>query len=225
LRSCQQWRRRIHRYSDGGGVELTIELGWTDAAHKVGSRGISSQVILLSDHLNVSKFGLTWEDRDIQSGCAKMLDVGPDGKTLPSDANIQRINKCRSRGAIANATRTHHAVILPFATGARKCTETGLTNGLYRICAALLQQSPDTLRMEYEENTEHDGKLSASRVRFDITLLRGRGPLSGLTENCTAKTIAAFTFNPSEPSKLMPFDHATIERCTVVSHGSSERKP
>jgi hypothetical protein len=203
--------------SDGAAVPLSVQLAWTDATHKDGSSSaIWARVILFLDHITVSKFGLTPESSDMERGCDKTaLDVGPDGKVLPSDTNIQRFMKCRDRSTPLNVTATRHAVMLPFVPGPSKCTETGLANGSYRICAALLQQSPNTLRMEYEEDSNHDGRLSASRARFDVTLLRGVGALSNRILNCTAKTLAAFTFNPREPSKLAPFDHATVERRTV----------
>jgi hypothetical protein len=203
--------------SDRAAVALNVQIDWTDVTHKVGSPyRIWASVILFPDHITVSKFGLTPESSDFERGCdKKSLEVGPDGKALPSDANIQRFMNCRDRATPLNVTATRHAVMLPLVPGPSKCTETGLANGSYRICAALLQQSSNTVRLEYEEDTNHDGKLSASRVRFDITLLRRPGAPLGRILDCTAKTIAAFTFNPREPSKLAPFDHATIERCTA----------
>lgn len=204
--------------SDSAGVQLNVNITW--GAHidpydtNNSPQWISASIILFPDHITVSKYGQTPEANDIQTGCK--LDVGPDGKTLLSDSNFKKMILCSARGAGANITATQHAVMLPLTVGPRKCTETGLANGSYRVCAALLQQSQSTLRMEYEEDQDRDGKITAARARFDIVLLRNPGTPLRRIEGCTVQTLAAFTFNPREPSKLTPSDHVTNDRCSVT---------
>jgi hypothetical protein len=204
--------------SDSAGVQLNVDITWGTHIDPYDTNNspqwISASIILFPDHITVSKYGQTPEAEDINRGCK--LDMGPNGKTLLSASNAQKIIHCTTRGVGANITATQHAVMLPIAAGPRKCTETGLANGTYRICAALLQQSQNTLRMEYEEDLDRDGKVTASRARFDIVLLRNPGTPLRRIEGCTVKALAAFTFNPREPSKLAPSDQVTNDRCSVT---------
>jgi hypothetical protein len=201
--------------SDRSGVELVVQLGWTDAVHKDGNF-IWADLILFPDHLVISKHGLTPEGDDISRGCANAMPRGPDGKILVSPETIAQLMNCDSRSTGAHVTATRHAVMLPIAAGPSKCTEAKLTNLSYRICAALLQQSPNALRLEYEEDNNYSGDFTASRTRFDIMLLRDPAG-SGRIEGCNVKTVAAFTFNPNQPTKLVALDRIKGERCDV--HG------
>jgi hypothetical protein len=205
--------------AESSGVELHIQLGWTSAAVTGGDpNGIYADIILQPGQIIVSRHGQTPEAHDAARGCAGIRPrVGPDGKLLLSDSDAEKFINCERRAITANTTLTHHAVILPIVAAPRKCTETRLSNGSYRICAALVEQEADRLRMEYEEDTDYAGKLYAYRARFDITLLRH--PLDRLRRiwRCNAKIVEAFTFNPKQPSKLTPFDRITSERCWILA--------
>jgi hypothetical protein len=204
--------------SDTSGVQLNVQIAWGNQIDPYdvnnSPQWISASVILFPDHITVSKNDQTPEANDINRGCR--LDAGPDGKTLLSDSNMQKMVHCMHRAAGANITATQHAVMLAIVGAPRKCTETRLVNGSYRVCAALLRQSQNTLQMEYEEDQDRDGKITAERARFDIVLMRNPNTPLGRIESCTVKTLAAFTFNPKEPSKLTPSVHVTNERCKVT---------
>jgi hypothetical protein len=201
--------------ADRSGIKLVVEFNWENAANNGHhGNGISAQIILFTDHIIVSKYGMAPESDNEENGCGKRLVRGPNGKVLPSVENMQQVLNCQDHAARLNESSTHHSVFLPSGAGQRRCTETRLSDGSYRVCAALLSASQDILRMEYEEDINHDGQLSALRARFDITLLRDPGERSGRILGCTAKIVAAYTFNPNQPTKLTAYDHTTVERCT-----------
>jgi hypothetical protein len=54
-------------------------------------------------------------------------------------------------------------------------------------------------QIEYETDEKHDGQMSAVRTRFELNVL-------GYFQGCSAKIVAAFSFNPRDPGKLTPFD-------------------
>jgi hypothetical protein len=203
-------RSQILSPADSSGIELLVKLAWTSAAVRGGDPDvISADIVLLPNRIIVSRYDQTPEAQDIQAGCGFDRTV----QISPSDA--QKFMECRRRAGAANTTLTHHAVMLPIEGGPRKCTETHLSSGSYRICAALVEKAADRLRMEYEEDTDHTGNLYAHRARFDITLLRDPRDRLDRILGCNVKTVAAFTFNPKRSNNLVPFDRATIERCGV----------
>jgi hypothetical protein len=120
-----------------------------------------------------------------------------------------------TRGMIANARLPVHAVIFPLTAAPRKCSETKLVNGLYQICATLLQVSPARLSLEYEEDTNYDGTFNGHRARFDITVQRDSSIPLGRILGCTVNIVAAYSFNPKEPSKLVPLDKPKQQQCTA----------
>jgi hypothetical protein len=194
-------------------VELRLVLGWSDDTNKRGDGpGLVPQIILLPDHITVARNGPPLEARNSARECTKR--AGPDGKLTASGAQV--FMDCRRREAQGFLSTPIHAVMLPVEAGPSKCNETKLSAGSYRICASLLQQTPDLLRMEYEEDTDYGGKLYAYRARFDLALHRlGPDPLGDIT-GCTVKILAAFSFNPRQPTKLSPFDQVKSELCYVV---------
>jgi hypothetical protein len=212
-------RSQILGPSDSRGVFLHIQLDWATAIDNGGGpNGIVADIVLKPDQILVTRSGLTPEGANINRGCGDRLrpSVGSDGKPVISPADAEMLVHCWARAAGANATLTHHAVILPLVGGPRKCTETKLTNGLFQICAELLQQSTDHLRMEYEEDKNYAGTFYGNRGRFDVTLQRD--PRFHWVVSCSVKLVAAYSFNPKDPSRLIPFSKAGNELCTVGNY-------
>lgn len=202
--------------SGSGGKSLQVVLAWADAINSDGRlNGINADIIIRPDHIIVSRAGVKPEGNAIENECLKRLSIGGQLSITPS--NAQAIKDCRMHAMAAGATSTAHAVIFPLMPAPRKCTEAKLVNGLYRICATLLQISADKLSLEYEEDSNHNGTFYGHRARFEVTLQRDFTIPLGRILGCKVNIVAAYSFNPKEPSKLIPLDNPKQEQCTASS--------
>ena len=199
--------------TDKNGAVLNVLLDWLA---KGRSYGVWPKIIVRPDSLIVTTNSVGPQAGDVETGCADRLRANHVPGSRPSVEEMQQILNCNSRSAVVNAVSPHRSIFLPLGTGPRKCTETDLTHGSYRICAAILQQSADSFQMEYEEDSRINGTLVALRVRFAVNLQRDPASslLAGRIVGCTVKTLAAFTFNPQQPSKMTPFESARLEHCS-----------
>ena len=214
--------------SDAGGVGLSVSFGWNSAGGNSGSlNGVQAQIILEKDHIVVSKYGQTAEGDDVGAECRKHLARGSDGKVVMSGENLRRMQICDLRETRANANPVSHALFLPIVAGSRNCKDWQLSTGQFHLCATILQQSPNMLRMEYEEASNYDRDFRVSRVRFEIGLQRSDKIRLGHIWGCTLKVLDAFSFNPHEPGKLMPYQNVGHERCELdtTNQVTGERPP
>ena len=205
--------------ADASGLRLLLSLDWSSALNTAGgSNGVQAQIILQKDRIIVSKYGQTPEGDNVERACNRQLARDPTGKVLLSQENLRKMQSCDLQVTQENATLTNHAVFLPVVAGSWQCSnKVRLSTGPFRICAALLQQSPDQLSMEYEEDSNYDRDFRVSRVRFDIVLQRSHNVPLGQIWGCALKVSAAFSFNPQKPGKLFPYQNVGHERCEINS--------
>jgi hypothetical protein len=202
--------------ADTNGVRLFVSLDWSNALNAArGVNGIQAQIILQQDHIIVSKYGQKPEADNVGKTCNKQLERGANGRVLLSQENLQNIEGCDVREIRENASPTNYALFLPVVAGSRLCRDIRLSTGPFRICAALLRLSSDQLSMEYEEASSYDRDFRVSRVRFDIMLQRSQKVPLGHIWGCAIKVSAAFSFNPQQPSTLVPYQNVGNERCEI----------
>jgi hypothetical protein len=195
--------------SDQDGVSLSVDLGWQTSERKTG---IVAKLIFHQDEIIVDRWGLTPQADNEETGCGKRISKGHDPKKAITVEEMKEILDCQDRASTINTLSVHPSVILDKNTTSH-CTDTKLSNGVYQLCAEIISNSPDVIRMQYEESTKYGRKISIDRVRFDLKVLRQSENPSSPIIGCTAKIVAAFTLDPKQSNKLAPFDHIQLEQC------------
>jgi hypothetical protein len=195
--------------SDQDGVSLSVDLEWTTIERKTG---IVAKIILHQGEIIVDRWGLTPEADNEETGCGKRISKAHDPKKAITVEEMKEILDCQDRTSTLNSLSIHPSVILD-NNSLSHCTDTKLSNGVYQICAEIISNSPDVIRMQYEESTKYGQKISIDKVRFDLRLLRQSENSSSPIVGCTAKIVAAFTLDPRQSNKLAPFDHIRLEQC------------
>jgi hypothetical protein len=195
--------------SDQDGVSLTVELGWASLERKTA---IVTKIIFHQDEIIVDRYGLTPKADNEETGCGKRISRAHDPKKAISVQEMGEILDCEDKTTIINTLSVHPSVILDNNTSSH-CTNTSLSNGVYQLCAEIISNSPDVIRVQYEENKKYGAKASIVKVRFDLKVLRQSENPSSPIIGCTAKIVAAFTLDPKQSNKLAPFDHIQGEQC------------
>jgi hypothetical protein len=195
--------------SDQDGVRLNVELGWQTAEIKTT---IVANLILDQDEIIVDRYGLTPKADNEDTKCAKRIREAHNPKKAISVQEMGDILDCEDKTTIVNTLSVHPSVILDNKNSSH-CTNTNLSNGIYQLCAEIITDSPNVLRIQYEENKKYGAKTTINKVRFDLEVLRESENPSSPISGCTAKILAAFILDPKQPNKLVPFDHITWERC------------
>jgi hypothetical protein len=190
-------------------VSLSVNLGWKTTERNTG---VVAEIILHQDEIIVERWGLTPEADNEETGCGKRVSKAHDPKKAISVDEMAQILNCEDKTAVINSVTVHPSVILDSKTLSH-CTNTKLSNGTYQICAEVISNSPDVIRMKYEENKKYWRNVSINKVRFDLKLLRQSENPSSPIIGCTAKILAAFTLDPKQSNKLAPFDHILLEQC------------
>jgi hypothetical protein len=162
---------------------------------------------------SAARAGPTPEAENIDVACDRKLARSKNGHVPLSQDNLQKMEKCDLQQLQENSKDTNHAVLLPIADGARqKCgTQVTLSTGAFRICAALLQQSPERLTLEYEEDSSYNRDFRVTRARFDILLQRSRDVPLGHIWGCTLNVTDALSFNPYK----VPYQDLTNKICRI----------
>lgn len=200
--------------AEQNGSVLYLTLGWTSEGQTFGQ---TPKIIVRSDNLIVSTMQVSSSASDAATGCINRVRAGHRPNTSLSADEMQQLLDCRKLAVRVDAASPRNAIFLPLRTGPRKCTENDLTNGSYRICAALLQQSPDSFRLEYEEGQNVNGKLAVTRTRFEVTLQRRptNSGLYGRIEECQVSVLDALAFDPKQPRKMQRSGTIRIQRCAA----------
>ena len=195
--------------SDQDGVSLTIDLEWQTIESK---SGIVAKIILQQDAIIVDRFGLTPAADNEETGCGKRISKAHGSRKSITVEEMQAILNCEDKTSEINSVSIHPSVILSKNTLSH-CTNTNMSNGLYQLCAEIISDTPDLIRMQYEEYTKYGRKASIDKVQFDLKLLRQSEDPSSIILGCAAKIVAAFTLNPKQPNQLAPFNHILLEQC------------
>jgi hypothetical protein len=168
---------------------------------------------LRKDEIIVDRLGLTPAADNEETGCGKRISKAHDPKKAVTVQEMKEILDCEDRTRVINVTAVHRSVILDSKTLSH-CTNTNLSNGIYELCAEIITNSPNVMRMQYEEYKKKGGESSVDKVRFDLSILRiSGGDPSSPVSGCTAKIQAAFTLDARQSNKLEPFDHIVLEQC------------
>jgi hypothetical protein len=191
-------------------VELNVSLDWVAGAT---NNGIWANISLRPDRMLVTTRGLDAAANDFETGCSK--NIRPHGGPVTIE-QMQQVLNCEDQTSTVNSISPHRAVFLPIGEQPQKCTDTNLTNGIYRICAAILRWSSDSFDVEYQENLKTGGIFSVTRARFQINLQRypRSSLLAGRINGCSVILLDGATFNPNQPQKLAHQDRVTGARCT-----------
>jgi hypothetical protein len=191
------------------GFCLSVDLQWKTTE---GKGGINAEIILRQDEIIVDRFGLTPAADNEETACGKRISKAHDPKKAISPQEMAAIMDCQDRVSQINILSIHSSVILD-SKHLSSCASTKLSEGTYKLCAEVISNSPDVVRLQYEEYTKYGQKASVDKVRFDLKLLRqSENPTSSVV-GCTAKIVAAFTLSPGQTNKLAPLDQVLLEQC------------
>jgi hypothetical protein len=191
------------------GFHLSVDLGWKTTE---GKGGIDAEIILRKDEIIVDRFGLTPVADNEETACGKRISKAHDPKKALSTQEIAAIMDCQDRISQINTLSIHSSVILS-SNHLSGCANAKLSEGTYELCAEVISNSPDVVRLQYEEYTKNGQKASVNKVRFDLKLLRQSENPTSPVVGCTAKIVAAFTLSPKQTNKLAPLDQVLLEQC------------
>lgn len=195
--------------SDSDVVSLSVDLAWATAERKTG---IAAKIILHQDEIVVDRWGLTPQADNEETDCGKRISKAHDPKKAITVEEMGEILDCQDGASTINSLSIHPSVILDNTTRSH-CTDTRMSRGEYQLCAEIISNSPNVIRMQYEESTKYGPKISINKVQFDLTLVRQSENSSSPIVGCTAKIVAAFTLDPRQSNRLAPFNHIQLEQC------------
>jgi hypothetical protein len=193
------------------GFSLSVDLQWKTTE---GKGGINAEIILQQDEIIIDRFGLTPAADNEETACGKRISKAHDPKKAISPREMAAIMDCQDKVSQINTVSKHSSVILDnkHLSG---CADMKLSDGTYKLCAEVISNSPDVVRLQYEEYTKYGRKSSVDKVRFDLKLLRQSENPTSPVVGCAAKIVAAFTLSPRQPNKLAPLDQVLLEQCNA----------